>query len=102
MGYDPGKIDGIYGMNTTAAVALFQSVAKLEVTGEATKETLEILYSPDCPMNPAVLPTQAPTEAPSETPTEAPSEVPSETPTEAPTEAPTDTPSDSPATSTDL
>ena len=53
-GFDPGKLDGIYGKNTVAAVSVFQLVAGLKVTGEADEETLKVLYSPDCPTNPSV------------------------------------------------
>lgn len=56
MGYNPGKLDGIYGKNTVAAIMLFQSVIKIEVTGQASKETLAWLYSPICPMNPSYEP----------------------------------------------
>jgi len=51
MGYDPGKLDGIYGEDTVAAVAEFQVDYKIkraykEVPGEyASHEMLEILFS---------------------------------------------------------
>lgn len=67
MGFDPGKLDGIYGKDTVAAVSVFQLVAGLEVTGEADEDTLKLLYSPNCPMNPSVHPT--PTPGPDETTT---------------------------------
>ena len=53
LGYDPGKIDGVYGKMTVAVVARFQKdfnikLAAKEVPGEvASHEMLEILYSPD-------------------------------------------------------
>lgn len=52
MGYHPGKLDGIYGKNTVAAVMVFQSVINIDVTGQADKATLAWLFSPACPMNP--------------------------------------------------
>ena len=60
MGYDPGKLDGIYGKNTVAAVSVFQLVAGFEVTGEADADTLKLLYSPECPPNPGVHPSTTP------------------------------------------
>lgn len=68
MGYDPGKLDGVYGANTAKAVSLFQKVAGLKVTGEADSATLKVLYSLDCPLNPDVYPTEKPTESPTEAP----------------------------------
>ena len=53
LGYDPGKLDGVYGKMTVAAVARFQKdfnikLASKEIPGEvASHEMLEILYSPD-------------------------------------------------------
>lgn len=53
LGYDPGKLDGVYGKMTVAAVARFQKdfnikLAGKEIPGEvASHEMLEILYSPD-------------------------------------------------------
>ncbi len=53
LGYDPGKLDGIYGGNTVAAVASFQSDYHLklpagEKPGEkASHELLEILFAPE-------------------------------------------------------
>lgn len=78
MGYDPGKLDGVYGTNTIAAVKRFQEVAGLSVTGEADANTLKLLYSADCPLNPDVYPTATP--APTDTPTDAPTEAPTTEP----------------------
>ena len=53
LGYDPGKLDGIYGKQTVAAVAAFQEdynikIGKKEKPGEkASRKMLEILYDPD-------------------------------------------------------
>ena len=53
LGYDPGKLDGIYGKNTVAAVARFQAdygiqLKKKEKPGEeASHEMLELLYAPE-------------------------------------------------------
>ena len=53
LGYNPGKIDGIYGKNTVQAVAAFQKDnnikrKKKEKPGEvASSEMLEILYGPE-------------------------------------------------------
>ena len=82
MGYDPGKLDGVYGTNTIAAVKRFQEVAGLSVTGEADANTLKLLYSADCPLNPDVYPTATP--APTDTPTDAPTSAPTEAPTTEP------------------
>ena len=78
MGYNPGKLDGVYGTNTIAAVKRFQEVAGLTVTGEADANTLKVLYSADCPLNPDVYPTVTP--APTDTPTSAPTEAPTTEP----------------------
>ena len=97
MGYDPGKLDGVYGANTVAAVSLFQQVAGLRVTGAADAETLKVLYSLDCPMNPSVYPTASPTAEPTTAPTNVPTEAPTTAPTDVPTEQPTAVPTDVPA-----
>ena len=53
LGYDPGKLDGIYGKNTMAAVARFQAdhgiaIGKKEKPGEvASRELMMALYSPE-------------------------------------------------------
>lgn len=77
LGYDPGKLDGIYGKKTVAAVALFQQdygivIGAKEKPGEvASHEMLEILYSPEpSPIpDPTVTPTAEPTATPTATPT---------------------------------
>ena len=55
LGYDPGTLDGIYGRNTVAAVALFQADNGMypgpgdkDLPGEAaSRELLELLYGPE-------------------------------------------------------
>ena len=70
LGYDPGKLDGIYGKNTAAAVALYQQdhgikLAEKEKPGEiASHEMLELLYAP----LPDATPTTEPTTEPAQTP----------------------------------
>ena len=72
LGYDPGKLDGIYGKNTVAAVALFQRdfsivIGENEKPGEvASHEMLELLYSPD--PGPTPFPTVEPTPTPTPEP----------------------------------
>jgi peptidoglycan hydrolase-like protein with peptidoglycan-binding domain len=56
LGYDSGKIDGIYGSMTASAVRQFQRTNHLQVDGIAGPETLSSLYG------------QAPQKALSETP----------------------------------
>ena len=100
LGYDPVKLDGIYGPLTVAAVALFQKdyhieLAEKEIPGEyASHEMMEKLFDP----NPT--PTPAPDPTPTPEPTPAPTPTPSPTPTPAPTPSPT--PEPTPATQTDL
>ena len=72
LGYDPGKLDGVYGKNTVAAVALFQMDNgmspgpgdKVLPGEEASRELLEILYSPEPSPVPTLEPTPTPTPAP--------------------------------------
>ena len=58
LGYDPGKLDGIYGDNTVAAVAQFQEDYDLKPgTGKkpgeyATHKLLEVLFAPVSEMEP--------------------------------------------------
>lgn len=102
LGYDPGKLDGKYGPNTVAAVAQFQSVALLVVTGDADQNTLIALFDPDAPVNSGtatpIPPTDAPTPPPTDAPTTAPTDAPTTAPTTAPTDAPTTAPTDAPTT----
>ena len=92
LGYDPGNLDGIYGKNTVAAVALFQKDynvkrAKNEVPGEvASRDMLILLYTEPDPSTPTATPTPTPT--PTLTPE--------------PTATPTPTPTPEPATNTNL
>lgn len=51
LGYLSSGVDGIYGKNTTYAVALFQYQNGLEVDGKATPETQEKLFAPTAPKN---------------------------------------------------
>ena len=59
LGYDPEKLDGIYGDLTVKAVALFQQdhgirLEEKEIPGEvASHEMLEILFAPDPTPSPA-------------------------------------------------
>lgn len=79
LGYDPGKLDGVYGKNTVAAVALFQADNglypapgdKVLPGEEASRELLEILYSPEPSPGPTAEPTPTPTASPTPTPTPA-------------------------------
>ena len=112
LGYDPGKVDGIYGKNTMAAVALFQQdhgikPAEKEKPGEtASHELLELLYAPVPDPTPTTEPTAEPasdvtstlepTESPANTATPAPTNTPETTNTPEPTNTPV------PATQTDL
>ncbi len=77
LGYDPGKIDGVYGTKTVAAVADFQVTAGLadpdtQKQGlEMTREMLILLFDPvNAPVKgqPTAAPTPAPTQAPIPTP----------------------------------
>ena len=55
LGFNPGKLDGIYGKNTVTAVAAFQQLCGIPVPPnkvigeEASRELLERLYSIDAP-----------------------------------------------------
>ena len=110
LGYDPGNLDGIYGKNTTAAVALFQDDyhvqrAPKEIPGEtASREMLILLYEEPDPSTPTPTPTATPTPTPTPTGTPTPTPTPTETPTATPTSTPTPTPTPTPepATNTDL
>ncbi len=77
LGYDPGKIDGVYGTKTVAAAAEFQVKAGLADADpkkqglEMTREMLILLYDPiNAPAKnqPTAAPTTAPTTAPVPTP----------------------------------
>ena len=106
LGYDPGKLDGVYGKNTVAAVALFQRdfsipIGEKENPGEvASHAMMELLYSPD--PGPTPVPTTEPTAEPTAAPTEEPTSAPTEEPAPDPTEEPTPTPTPVPASQTDL
>lgn len=47
LGYDVGKVDGIFGKDTQAAVKLFQARNALTVDGKVGQRTLARLFSPD-------------------------------------------------------
>ncbi len=44
-GYNPGRIDGILGVETETAIRKFQKAQSLSVDGKATFELLEVLFS---------------------------------------------------------
>ena len=88
--YALDKVDGIYGTKTAEAVSAFQQRAGIKVTGEATRETMQILYGSTAPANPT--PTPAPTAAPTASPSTPPTGTPTDTPSPTPTESPTPTP----------
>lgn len=50
LGYDPGKIDGDWGSNTSAALRAFQERNGLSATGERDEATLRLLISGGRPM----------------------------------------------------
>ncbi len=54
LGYFEGKCTGYFGKVTQASVKAFQRVAGLEVTGVATIETQELLYSSSAPRKPVI------------------------------------------------
>ena len=99
LGYNPGKLDGVYGKQTVAAVALFQKdnaikLGKKEKAGEvASREMLIKLYAPDPD------PTTAP---PKPTNTPKPTKEPKPTVTNKPTDTPAPTETTDPASKTDL
>ena len=109
LGYGPDKADGIYGENTSAAVAAFQLYAALPVDGDyASPNTLFALYTLMNPLEsptPTPIPTLTPvptatpviTAAPTQVPTVEPTEIPTSTPTEQPTEGPSVDPTETPA-----
>ena len=47
LAYLNGKVDGIYGKRTVAAVKLFQEMHGLEITGRADDETQALIFSED-------------------------------------------------------
>lgn len=79
-GFDPVKIDGVYGELTIQAVAAYQQAigyipAEKEKPGEyASRELLEKLYGPEPTFTPE--PTATPTTVPTATPTTAPTNTP--------------------------
>ena len=103
------EVDGVYGMRTTEAIKLFQTVCGYEekkITGVADADTLMLLFDEKAPVNPGNVPptptspvvivtptpTNVPTNVPTATPNlpDEPTEVPTATP--APTDVPTATP----------
>lgn len=57
-GFDPGKLDGVFGKNTTTALTAYQASVGLAQTGLADADTLIRLYEVS-----VVTPTVAPTDA---------------------------------------
>lgn len=106
LGYDPGKLDGVYGKNTVAAAKEFQLVAGFVVDEsngkpkqgeEMTREMLILLYDEEnAPAKPT--PTPIPTATPVPTETPVPTAVPTEAPTTEPTSEPTTEPTTAPTT----
>lgn len=45
LGYDPGRIDGVLGPETGAAIRKFQKDQKLNVDGKASFDLLEVLFA---------------------------------------------------------
>lgn len=73
LGYLTGAADGDFGGMTEKAVSAFQQQIGLPITGKATAETQEVLFSSNAPYAPAAtqapaVPTQAPTQAPQQQP----------------------------------
>ena len=76
LGYDPGKLDGIYGKNTVDAVAHFQAANGMspgpgdkEKPGEcASRELLELLFNTEPGPDPGPTLTPPPTAEPTPTP----------------------------------
>ena len=100
--YDPGKVDGVYGTKTVAAVAAYQQflhiqMGKDEVPGElASRWLLMNLYDLLPDVTPTPLPTATPTPAPTAAPTAAPTSAPTGTPAPDPTETPAPDPTETP------
>ena len=98
LGYDPIKIDGIYGELTIKAVAEYQKAigykcAEKEIPGEyASHDLLEQLLGPEKTPEPTATPTATPV----------PTNTPAATNTPAPTNTPVPTNTPKPATNTDL
>ena len=53
LGYDPGGIDGIFGVKTYNALVRFQTDAKLDPDGVCGPKTWAALYTAECQMPPA-------------------------------------------------
>ncbi|MBE5806792.1 MAG: peptidoglycan-binding protein [Clostridiales bacterium] len=68
MYYNPGKANGTYTEQTKWAVASFQKLNGLEVTGVADPHTLEVLYSASAVAAPSPAPTPVPTPKPTKKP----------------------------------
>lgn len=91
IGYDPVKLDGIYGEMTIKAVAEYQKLigyvpAEKEVPGEyASHELLEKLLGPEPTTTPTAVPTETPKPTAQPTAAPAPTAAPTDTPTPAPT-----------------
>lgn len=91
LGYDVGKIDGVYGKQTISAVELFQTKNGLEkVDGKVGMMTLAMLYSTAAAGVPTPTPSPTPTPTPSPTPSPTPVPTPLPTPTPDTSNAPMD------------
>ena len=109
LGYNIDKVNGYYGYTTVRAVSDFQNQNRIEQTGDADENTIEMIFSPyaiDADgnySNPVVIedptpifltPTPIATEIPTAIPTDVPTPV--QTATPVPTPAPTPTPTHTP------
>ena len=94
LGYLTDRVDGDYGPNTGAALALFQTAIHATVNNQlATSTVLAALYASDAPKYGA---TAAPTATPTPTPTPTTTGTGEATPTPTPTPSPTPTPTIAP------
>ncbi len=102
LGYNPGKIDGIYGENTVRAVAAYQQAIGMqlepnELPGEkASRWLLMNLYGEIIPAPPAPTPTALPDPTPTALPDPTPAGDPDPTPTALPDPTPAGDPDPTP------
>ncbi len=109
LGFNPGKIDGIYGANTVAAVAAYQRSLGMqlepgEIPGEkASRWLLMNLYGEidTVTAGPVITPGPTPTAAPEETAMPGPTGEPDPTPSAAPDPTPTSDPEPTPTSDPD-